>query len=270
MSILLSSILLVCAIGGWTRELWEPRLKKSRVVRYIIACVRTRGYPDCYVFPDEFSQDDVDEDEMCLYIGSRETGKTISIASTLYAKRTSFKTGIVFTANKASIPTYESVTPPSTAIHVGFHHEILREFLLKRASAAAMDDLEPVFIVIDDCLPSLVSPCIQELFTNHGHLKIFLLVAIQYPRAISPILRCQSDHVFISDAKMTENGRGVIHQDFCCGDTSLADFELDLAKTTAGCGSLVLTARRMSPRSLSHWRTFVSLPVPTDEQEDAW
>ena len=267
MSILLSSILLVCAIGGWTREFWEPRLKKSRVVRYIMSCVRTRGYPGCYVFPDEFSHDDVDDDDMCLYIGSRKTGKTISIASTLLAKRNSFKTGIVFTANKASIPTYESVTPPSTAIHVGFHHEILREFLLRRANGAAMDDHEPMFIVIDDCLPPLVSPCIQELFTNHGNLKIFLLVAIQYPRAMSPILRYQSDHVFISSAKMTENERGVIHQDFCCGDMSLADFELDLAKTTAGCGSLVLTMR---PWSLSHWRTFVSLPVPTHEQEDAW
>lgn len=255
MSILLSSILLVCAVGGWTRELWGPHLKRS--VRYMSSCVRRRGY----VYPDEFSCDTVDDNAMCLYIGRRGSGKTTSIASTLMAKRHSFKTGIVFTGNKASMSTYESVTPPSTAIHVGFHHDILREFLLRRVSGAAMDCLEPVFIVIDDCLPKLMSPCIQELFTNHPRLKILLLVAIQYSRVISPNLRYQSDHVFISDTRMTQGNREVLYQDFCSGDMSLKEFELHLANNTAGFGSLVLTLTTR-PMTLSHWRTFISLPVP--------
>lgn len=236
MSILWSSILLVCVIGAWTRDLWFPCIKESRAAHCL---VERLGY--VHVVVSKLVWDTVSDRALCVYVGRRKSGKTTNIASTLVQKYGKFKTGLIFTGAKASSIIYESVTPQSTSIYHGFHPEILRGFLKKRVNGAAMDCLEPVFVVIDDCLPRDTSsiPCIRELFTNHGHLKIFLLVAVQSARLISPCLRTQTDHVFISREIGPRQQADLFH--FFVDGHPYDLFERCLGRATQNNGALVLS-----------------------------
>ena len=183
----------------------------------------------------------VDDCVLCVYIGPRQSGKTTNMVSTLQKKLGCQTSGLVFSASKEAMKVFAIRTTSSTPIHFGFHPEILRDFLVQREQDVSMGDLEPVFVVLDDCISHKLDPSIADLLTSHNQLRILVLVSIQYGHLLPPNIRSQTDYAFLSFIKHQKQRRYLFENySFSRKRMTFKVFVDNLVATTRQHGTLVI------------------------------
>lgn len=144
-----------------------------------------------------------------VMIGRRDTGKTFIVRDLLYY-HSDVPIGTVMSGTEAGNSFY-SKHVPGCLIHHEYNVNIV-ENVLKR-QRTCMDQMQEeikvykksnidprAFCILDDCLYDnkwTRDVLMKLLFMNGRHWKIMLIITMQYPLGIPPILRTNIDYVFI-------------------------------------------------------------------------
>ncbi len=155
-----------------------------------------------------FDTDDTNGPVIVL-IGRRDTGKTYLVRDLLYYHQ-DIPIGTVISGTEAGNGFY-SKHVPKLFIHDEYNTAII-ENILKRQRAVLKQvkrevvtykksNIDPrAFVILDDCLFDATwtrDKMMRLLFMNGRHWKIMLIITMQYPLGVPPVLRTNIDYVFI-------------------------------------------------------------------------
>jgi len=162
-------------------------------------------------------------DSTCIFIGKRNSGKSKLLADILYHKRKEIPTAIVFSQTESTNPFYIKMLPDAF-IYDGIDKEALQRILMRQKVVVKQppptENFNPTLLVIfDDCMPekkSFNDPLIRFLFLNGRHLKIFLMVILQYANDLPKALRANCDYIFCLKENQP-NVREVLRSTFFSG-----------------------------------------------------
>jgi len=145
-----------------------------------------------------------------VLIGRRDTGKTFLIKDLLYYQQ-DIPIGTVISGTEEGNGFYGKLVP-KLFIH-GEYNAVIIENLLKRQRIVLKQIKNEedaykkksiidarTFLILDDCLFDAVwtrDKIMRFLFMNGRHFKVMLIITMQYPLGIPPILRTNIDYVFI-------------------------------------------------------------------------
>ena len=158
-----------------------------------------------------------------VLIGRRDTGKSFLVRDLLYHHQ-DIPVGTVISGTEAGNGFYGEIVP-RLFIHDEYHSGIVENVLkrqklvmkeIKRRAAtpsAARAALDPrAFVIMDDCLYDdkwTRDRMMRLLFMNGRHWKIMLIITMQYPLGVPPVLRTNIDYVFILREPYLANKRRI-------------------------------------------------------------
>jgi len=157
----------------------------------------------------KFNMNQITPEKVCVFIGKRETGKSILVKDLLYYQK-NIPIGTVISGTEAANSFYGSIVP-NLFIHEAYTPEIINNSLKrqkmvikkinKETSNYGKTNIDPnAFLILDDCLYDqswIRDPNIRTLFMNGRHYKILFIITMQYALGIPPNLRTNIDFVFI-------------------------------------------------------------------------
>ena len=157
----------------------------------------------------KFDIRNIKNDSVVLFIGKRNTGKSFLLKDLLYNNRT-LPIGMVISPTEAANHFFENFIP-NMLIHDEYSPTTLERFVNRQKKIAEQytldkkqygsSEIDPsAFLILDDCLydKSWVNDKnIRYLFMNGRHVKVFLMITMQYPLGVPPQLRANVDYVFI-------------------------------------------------------------------------
>lgn len=144
-----------------------------------------------------------------VMIGRRDTGKSFLVRDLLFHHK-DVPIGTVISGTEAGNGFYADHVP-SLFIH-NEYNSVLIENVLRRQKVVLKQmnreielykktSIDPrCFCILDDCLYDSSwtrDKLMRLLFLNGRHWKILLIITLQYPLGVPPILRCNIDYVFI-------------------------------------------------------------------------
>lgn len=152
---------------------------------------------------------DKNEGPVIVLLGRRDTGKSFLVRDLLYYHRY-IPIGTVISGTEAGNGFYSNHVP-KLFIHDEYNTSIIenvlkRQLLVNKQITKEEKDygksaIDPrTFVIMDDCLydnswsKEKVMRC---LFLNGRHWKIMLIITMQYPLGVPPVLRTNIDYVFI-------------------------------------------------------------------------
>ena len=151
------------------------------------------------------------EGPVIVLLGKRGTGKSILIKDILYHNQ-DLKVGTVMSGTESGNGFFSKVLP-KCMIHNEYKQDILRGLVehqkavlkeikkQKQVYGRPLPDYDGrVFCILDDCLYDTNwtrDKLIRMLFMNGRHWKVMLIIAMQYPMGIPPVLRTNIDYTFI-------------------------------------------------------------------------
>ena len=156
-----------------------------------------------------------------VMIGRRDTGKSFLVRDLLYYHQ-DIPIGTVISGTEAGNGFY-SHHVPKLFIHDEYNQAIV-ENILKRQKTVLKQikkemesykktNIDPrAFVILDDCLFDdkwTRDKMMRLLFMNGRHWKIMLIITMQYPLGIPPILRTNIDYVFILREPYIANRRRI-------------------------------------------------------------
>ena len=144
-----------------------------------------------------------------VLIGRRDTGKTYLVRDLLYYHQ-DIPIGTVISGTEAGNGFYANHVP-KLFIHDEYNSAIIENILKrqktvlkqvkKEMEAFKKCSIDPrAFVILDDCLFDATwtrDKMMRLLFMNGRHWKIMLIITMQYPLGIPPVLRTNIDYVFI-------------------------------------------------------------------------
>lgn len=157
----------------------------------------------------KFDVRNINDDSVVLFIGKRNTGKSFLLRDVLYNHKT-MPIGMVISPTETANHFFENFIP-NMLIHEQYAANTVERFVNRQKTIAEQctidkkkygrSDLDPrAFLILDDCLYDKSWPNdknIRYLFMNGRHVKVFLLITMQYPLGVPPQLRANVDYVFI-------------------------------------------------------------------------
>ena len=157
----------------------------------------------------KFDIRNIKNDSVVLFIGKRNTGKSFLLKDLLYNNRT-LPIGMVISPTEAANHFFENFIP-SMLIHdeyaagtverfVNRQKKITEKYTLDKKQYGSSDIDPSAFLILDDCLYDKTwtnDKNIRYLFMNGRHVKVFLMITMQYPLGVPPQLRANVDYVFI-------------------------------------------------------------------------
>ena len=157
----------------------------------------------------KFDIRNIKNDSVVLFIGKRNTGKSFLLKDLLYNNRT-LPIGMVISPTEAANHFFENFIP-SMLIHDEYSQSTLERFVNRQKKITEQytidkkqygsSDIDPsAFLILDDCLYDKTwvnDKNIRYLFMNGRHVKVFLMITMQYPLGVPPQLRANVDYVFI-------------------------------------------------------------------------
>lgn len=163
------------------------------------------------------------DDSVVVYIAPRNSGKTTLLIDTL-RYHTSIPVGVVISPTESANHNFQRVCP-KMLIYDEYEPGIIQRFVERQRKIMAQyhqeikqygkTDLDPrAFLILDDCLYDNTwqnDKNIRFIFLNGRHLKIFLLITMQYPLGIPPILRANVDCVFLARNAMVKEREKLYH-----------------------------------------------------------
>jgi hypothetical protein len=141
--------------------------------------------------------------------GKRDTGKSVLVKDILYHHK-DLPYGVVISGTEEANEGFKNLVP-KMFIYKEYHSLILENVLKRQKTVLKqikMDyekynksNVDPrTFIILDDCLFDnkwTTDKIMRLLFMNGRHWKIMLIITMQYPLGIPPVLRTNVDFMFI-------------------------------------------------------------------------
>lgn len=145
-----------------------------------------------------------------VLLGKRNTGKSFLVRDILYYHQ-DIPVGCVISMTEQVNQFYGEMMP-KMFIHNEYSSFFI-ENVIKRQTQVVKKNKDDIarygragidprtFVILDDCLAASGAwkrdPLMRIIFMNGRHLKIMLIITMQYPLGIGPDLRCNVDYVFI-------------------------------------------------------------------------
>lgn len=144
-----------------------------------------------------------------VMIGRRDTGKSFLVRDLLFYHQ-DIPIGTVISGTEAGNGFY-SLHVPKLFIHDEYNTAIIENILKRQRTVLKQvkkemesfkrSNIDPrAFVILDDCLFDdkwTRDKMMRLLFMNGRHWKIMLIITMQYPLGIPPVLRTNIDYVFI-------------------------------------------------------------------------
>ena len=146
----------------------------------------------------------IKDDNVVVFIGKRNTGKSFLIRDVLYHHRT-IPLGTVISGTEAANGFYSSMVP-ELFIHHDFSSEIAHNVMRRQQvmvnKTKSGENIDPrAFVIFDDLMFDskewIKDKSVKEMFFNGRHYKLFFLLSMQYPLGLPPELRTNIDFVFL-------------------------------------------------------------------------
>ncbi len=164
----------------------------------------------------KFDMKQVQNDQVCVFIGKRNTGKSFCLKDLLYYHQ-DIPFGSVISSTEEANKFFGDFVPP-LFIHGDFQAEILENFIERQRRIKEKKDLDPYrykdlninsFLVFDDLMFDankwIRDKNVSRIFMNGRHYKILFLLTMQYPLGIPPTLRTSIDWIFIFRESYVKN-----------------------------------------------------------------
>ena len=156
-----------------------------------------------------------------VLIGRRDTGKSFLVRDLLFYHQ-DIPIGTVISGTEAGNGFYSSHVP-KLFIHDEYNQVIIENILKrqrhvlkevkKQLDSYKKSNIDPrAFVILDDCLFDdkwTRDKMMRLLFMNGRHWKIMLIITMQYPLGIPPVLRTNIDYVFILREPYIANRRRI-------------------------------------------------------------
>ena len=144
-----------------------------------------------------------------VLIGRRDTGKSFLVKDILYHHQ-NIPIGTVISGTEAGNGFYKPMVP-KLFIHYEYATMLIENIIKRQKSVVKQYNLDTAqnrqskidprtFCILDDCLFDNTwarDKVMRCLFLNGRHLKVMLLITMQYPLGIPPMLRTNIDFTFI-------------------------------------------------------------------------
>ena len=156
---------------------------------------------------NEFTPEDIKLDGTILAIGKRRTGKTWVFRNLMFLMKDKFQAGLVVSQTDELNHFWRQYIPKKY-IYNKYDPAILQA-VFKRQKKILNDHTKtdeekekdaPFFILLDDVISDQrlkYDESLMELFVAGRHYKIFTLLTTQYAKAVTPVLRGNTDYVFM-------------------------------------------------------------------------
>ena len=156
-----------------------------------------------------------------VMIGRRDTGKSYLVRDLLYYHQ-NIPIGTVISGTEAGNGFY-SQHVPKLFIHDEYNTAIIENILKRQKTVLKQvkreiesykrSNIDPrAFVILDDCLFDdkwTRDKMMRLLFMNGRHWKIMLIITMQYPLGVPPVLRTNIDYVFILREPYLTNRRRI-------------------------------------------------------------
>ena len=156
-----------------------------------------------------------------VLIGRRDTGKSFLVRDLLFHHRM-IPIGTAMSGTEEGNGFYSELIP-KLFIHNEFSTAVIEKVLQrqkgilkqikKETLAHRQSKIDPrTFIILDDCLYDdkwTRDKLMRCLFMNGRHWKIMLIITMQYPLGIPPVLRSNIDYVFILREPVAANRKRI-------------------------------------------------------------
>jgi len=156
-----------------------------------------------------------------VLIGRRDTGKSFLVKDLLYYHQ-DIPIGTVISGTEEGNGFYGKLVP-KLFIHNEYNSAIIENILKRQKQVLKQikkeietykkSNIDPrTFTILDDCLFDSTwsrDKLMKLLFMNGRHWKIMLIITMQYPLGIPPILRTNIDYVFILREPYIANRRRI-------------------------------------------------------------
>ena len=156
----------------------------------------------------KFNMKQIKNDEVCVFIGKRNTGKSFCLKDLLYHHQ-DIPSGTVISSTEEANRFFGDFVPP-LFIHNDFSPEILENVFQRQKSMKAKKQTDPykykdlnmtTFLVFDDLMFAankwIRDKNVSRIFMNGRHYNILFLLTMQYPLGVPPALRTSMDWIFI-------------------------------------------------------------------------
>jgi len=230
---------------------------------------------------EEFNTDNIKTDSTIVAIGKRRTGKTWVFRNIMYLMRDKFEAGIVISQTD-ELNHFWSQYIPEKYIYKKYDPTIL-EAVFRRQKRILNDNSltdeekekqAPFFILLDDVISDSsirYDDSMTELFVAGRHYKLFVLITTQYAKAISPILRANTDYCFIMKCVQFRQVEA-LWEDFASFVTKQA-FAQIIDDTTEDNEVLVISTCpdiKVDPLQMMHWWKAIDPGIFKMGSEEYW
>jgi hypothetical protein len=183
---------------------------------------------------NKFDISSISDDKVVIMIGKRNTGKSFVVKDLLYYHQ-SIPVGTLISGTEAANKSF-SDNIPGIFIYDEYTPQLLEKVIkrqktmMKRLNKEKMlygkCSFDPrAFLLLDDCLYDnswSKDVNVRYAFLNGRHVKIFVIITMQYPLGIPPNLRTNVDYVFIMRENNIQNRRRIYESYAGC----FASFEI--------------------------------------------
>lgn len=202
-----------------------------------------------------------------LIIGKRNSGKTTLMKGLINDIKDQFNIVMAFSPTDDTNQALSGMMPPSLV------HREINESLIKNLVETQRRQWKPphegkhVLLILDDMAHErkfMDSKIFKELAFNSRHLKITLILTLQYSMACGPAIRANVDAVFTMAERMQANRKRLY--DGFYGLMSFPEFNTVMDSATNNYEALVLYNRTTSNRledSLFWWKA----PAPSELED---
>ena len=154
----------------------------------------------------KFDPTTIDPCRICVFIGRRNTGKSVLVTDILYHMR-KIPMGVVMSGTEESNEHYKEYVPDSF-IYGQYEPDVIEKIIthqqvvIKKCKTPEEKENtdNSVFMLLDDCMFDnkwTRDKNMRCIFMNGRHYRIFFMLTLQYCMDLPPSLRGQIDYVFI-------------------------------------------------------------------------
>jgi hypothetical protein len=199
----------------------------------------------------KFDPSAISPDKVLIFLGKRNTGKSFLVRDILYYNR-DIPIGTVISPTEGANKFYSNIVPglfihdeytPQLLDNVVKRQKIIQKRINKEQMMYGKSSIDPrAFLILDDCL---YDGCwkrdknVRYLFMNGRHIRVFLLITMQYVLGVPPDLRTNVDYVFILRENNYGNRRRM-YENYCSVFPSFEIFCDCMDALTEGYGCLVI------------------------------
>ena len=153
-----------------------------------------------------FDPSKMGDDKVCVFIGKRGTGKSTLVTDILWHKK-HIPAGIVMSATEEGNHHFRQFVP-DLFIHGDYNRDSIEKVLERQKRIVAAGRGTPAFMLLDDCMYDksfMRDTCIRQCFMNGRHWKIFFMMTTQYVMDMTPMIRANTDYVFVLRDNVRQN-----------------------------------------------------------------